>query len=184
MEIPVELFYLSMILFAALSAHTIYRGHREKEGFHYFVGILCLLGLGWSVMFILDQVPLAAAFWLVAMIVSVVMLPELTAFQDRRMGEVDIESPMRLAEFFSNTYSGWLKLAYRRGLGVTVILFLLLFEVITGGILLVLNLFYDLPPRLNMTILTQGIFPSIFLYRQIKRALTTIHPLPDSPTEK
>ena len=167
MEIPIELFYLSTFLFAALAVHTFYRGYREKEGFHHFVGILCLLGFAWSILFVLDQAPLAGAFWLVAMIVSVVMLPELTAFQDRRMGEVDIEGPMRLANFFSNSYSGWLKLAYRRGLVVTVILYFLQFEVITGGILLVLNLFYVLPPRLNLIILTQGIFPSMFLYRQI-----------------
>ena len=175
MEIPIELFYLSTFLFAALAVHTFYRGYREKEGFHYFVGILCLLGLGWSILFVLDQAPLAGAFWLIAMIVSVVMLPELTAFQDRRMGEVDIEGPMRLADFFSNTYSGWLKLAYRHGLGVTVILFFLLFEVITGGMLLAINLFYDLPSRLNSSIMIQGIFPSIWLYRRTKRALTTIH---------
>jgi len=182
MEIPHELFYLSTILFAALSAHAIYRGYREKEGFHYFVGILCLLGFGWSILFVLDQVPLAGAFWLVAMLVSVVMLPELTAFQDRQMGDVDVESPMRLADFFSNTYSGWIKLAHRHGLGITVILFFILFELITGGMLLALNTFYDLPPRLNLTILTQGIFPPIWLYRQIKRALTTIHTPYTPPT--
>jgi len=183
MEIPLELFYLSAILFAVLSAHTFYRGYREKKGFYYFVGILCLLVFGSSVMFVLDQVPLAVMFWLVAMIVSVVMLPELAAFQDRQMGEVDIESPMRLGDFFSNTYSGWLKLAYRRGLGVTVILFFLFFEVITGGLLIVLNLFYDLPSRLHASIMIQGIFPSIWLYRRTKRALTSIHLPSGSPTE-
>lgn len=175
MEIPIELFYLSTLLFAALAVHTFYRGHREKEGFHYFVGILCLLGLGWSILFALDQTQLAGAFWLIAMIVSVVMLPELTAFQDRRMGEVDIEGPMRLADFFSNTHSGWLKLAYRNGLGMTVILYFILFEAATGGILLALNMFYPLPPRLNMIIMAQGIFQAIWLYRRTKRALTTIH---------
>ena len=175
MEISLELFYLSAILFAVLSAHTFYRGYREKKGFYYFVGILCLLVFGSSVMFVLDQVPLAGMFWLVAMIVSVVMLPELAAFQDRQMGEVDIESPMRLGDFFSNTYSGWLKLAYRRGLGVTVILYFIQFEVITGGILLVLNMFYDLPSGLILSQLTTGIFLAIWLYRRTKRALTTIH---------
>jgi len=175
MEISIELFYLSALLFAALAVHTFYRGYREKEGFHNFVGILCLLGFGWSILFTLDQTPLAGAFWLVAMIVSIVMLPELTAFQDRRMGEVDIEGPMRLADFFSNTYSGWLKLAYRHGLGVTVILYFIQFEVITGGILLVLNMFYDLPSGLILSQLTTGIFLAIWLYRRTKRALTTIH---------
>ena len=183
MEIPHELFYLSALLFAALVVVSLIRAHREKEGFYYFVGILCLLGFGWSILLVLDQVPLAGAFWLTAMLVSVVMLPELTAFQDSRIGEVDVESPMRLADFFSNTYSGWLKLAYRHGLGVTVILFFLLFEVMAGGMLLVLNLFYDLPSRLNLIVMTQGIFPSIMLYRQIKRAFTTIHLPSGPPTE-
>ena len=184
MEIPLELFYLSAILFAVLVVVSFYRAYREKERFNYLVGGLCLLCLVGSILFVLDQVPSAGRFWLVAMIVSVVMLPELVAFQDRQMREVDIESPLRVGEFFSNIHSGWLKLAYRHGLGMTVILYFLFFEVIIGGMLLVLNLFYDFPSRLILIILTQGIFPVIFFYRQIKRALNTIHPPSGSLTEK
>ena len=183
MEIPLELFYLSAILFAVLVVVAFYRAYREKERFNYIVGGLCLLGLVWSILFALDQVPLAGLFWVVAMIVSIVKWPELVAFQDRQMREVDIESPLRVGEFFSNTYSGWLKLAYRHGLGITVILYFLFFEVIIGGMLLALDLFYDLPSRLILIILTQGIFPVIFLYRQIKRALNTIHLPSGSATE-
>ena len=175
MEIPYELFYLSAILFAALTVNAFYRAYREKERFNYVVGGLCLLGLVWSIMFVLDQVLLTGLFWLVAMIISVVMLPELVAFQARQMREVDIESPLRVGELFSKTYSGWLKLAYRHGLGVTVILYFLLFEVFTGGMLLVLNLFYDLPSSLILSLSTTGIFLTIFHYIRIKRALTTIH---------
>jgi len=175
MKIPYELFYLSAFLFAALTVSAFYRAYREKERFYYIVGGLCLLGLAWSIMFALDQVLLAGVFWVVAMIFSVVMLPELTTFQDRRMREVDIESPLRAGDLFSNTYSGWLKLAYRHGLGMTVILYFLLFEVFTTGILLTLNLFYDLPTILIMSILTIGVFSAIRLYRRIKRALNTIH---------
>jgi len=184
MEISHELFYLSAILFAVLVVVAFYRAYREKERFNYIVGGLCLLGLVWSILFILDQAPLAGLFWLVAMIISVVMLPELVAFQDRQMREVDIESPLRVGEFFSNTYSGWLKLAYRHGLGMTVILYFIQFEVITGGILLVLNLFYDLPSSLILSVSTSGIFLAIFLYRRIKRALTSIHLPSGSLTEK
>ena len=159
MEIPYELFYLSAFLFAALAVVAFYRAYRERERVYYVGGGVCLLGVVWSILFVLDQVPLAGLFWLVAMIVSVVMLPETNAFQIRRMRDVDIESPLRVGEFFfSNTYSGWLKLAYRHGLGVTVILYFLFFEVIIGGMLLVLDLFYDLPYRLILIILTQGIF--------------------------
>jgi len=184
MEIPYELFYLSAFLFAVLAVVAFFRAYREKEKFYNIVGVLCLCGLVWSIMFVLDQVLLAGIFWAVAMIISIVMLPELTAFQGHRMGEVDIESPLRLWEFFSNTYSGWLKLAYRHGLGMTVILYFLLFEVFTGGILFVLNLFYDLPSGLILSVLTTGIFLAILLYRQIKRALTTIHLPSRSLTEK
>ena len=175
MEIPLELFYLSAILFAVLVVVSFYRAYREKERFNYLVGGLCLLGLVWSIMFVLDQVLLTGLFWLVAMIISVVMLPELVAFQGRQMREVDIESPLRVGELFSKTYSGWLKLAYRHGLGVTVILYFLLLEVLTGGMLLVLNLFYDLPSSLILSLSTTGIFLTIFHYIRIKRALTTIH---------
>ena len=164
MEIPYELFYLSAIFFAVLVVVSFYRAYREKERFNYIVGGLCLLGLVWSIMFVLDQVLLTGLFWLVAMIISVVMLPELVAFQARQMREVDIESPLRVGELFSKTYSGWLKLAYRHGLGVTVILYFLLFEVFTGGMLLVLNLFYD-PLQFNIELINHRHFSNnISLY--------------------
>jgi len=66
---------------------------------------------------------------------------------------------------------------------MTVILYLLLLEVFTGGTLLVLNLFYDLPSSLILIVLIIGIFPAIQLYRQIKRALNTIH-LPSGSLSK
>ena len=181
MEIPHELFYLSALLFTVLAVVAFSQAHREKERFYSIGGVLCLLGLVWSIMFVLDQVLLAGIFWAAAMIISIVMLPELKAFQDRRMGEVDIESPLRFWEFFSNTYSGWLKLAYRHGLGMTVILYFLLFEVVTGGIILVLNMFYNLPVGLILIVSTTGIFLAISLYRQIKRALASIRLPSGSP---
>jgi hypothetical protein len=183
MEIPHGLFYLSAFFFAAMAVVAFYRAYREQERVYYVGGGVCLLCVVGSILFVLDQVPLAGLFWVVAMMVSIVMLPEATAFQDRRMREVDIESPLRVGEFFSNTYSGWLKLAYRHGLGMTVILYLLLLEVFTGGTLLVLNLFYDLPSSLILIVLIIGIFPAIQLYRQIKRALNTIH-LPSGSLSK
>lgn len=182
MEIPHELFYLSALFFAVLTIVAFFQAYREKEKFYNIVGVLCLCGLVWSIMFVLDQVMLAGIFWAVAMIISFVMLPELTAFQDRRMGEVDIESPLRLGEFFSNTYSGWLKLAYRQGLGMTVILYFLLYEVFAGVMILALDLFYDLPAWLILNVLTTGIFLAILLYRQIKRALTSIRLPSGSPS--
>ena len=124
----------------------------------------------------------------VAMIISIVILPELTAFQDRQMREVDVEGPLRVADFFSNTDSGWLKLAYRHGLGVTVILYFLLFELITGGMLLALNLFYEFFYGLTfiygfiLVILTMPLFPVIRFYRRIKRALTSIRLPSGSPS--
>lgn len=184
MEIPHELFYFGTFFFAVMAVVAFFRAYREKERFYNIGGVLCLLGLVWSNLFVLDQVPLAGVFWAVAMIVSVVMLPELTAFQDRRMGEVDIESPLRLADFFSNTYSGWLKLAYRHSLGITVIIYILQFEIVCGGMLLVLNLFCELPSLLILSLLTVGpIFPVIRLYRQVKRALTS-SPALSSTTDK
>ena len=92
MKIPRELFYLSAILFAALTVKAFYCAYREEERFYYIVGGLCLLGFAWSIMFVLNQVLLASIFWIVAMIFSVVMGPELKAFQDRRMGEVFLKN--------------------------------------------------------------------------------------------
>lgn len=184
MEIPRELFYLTALFFAAMAVVAFFRAYREKERFHYVRAVICLLGLAWSILFIRGQVALATLFVGVTLIFSVVMRPEASAFQDRRMREADIEGPLRVGEFFSNTYSGWLKLATRHGLGVTVILYFLLFEVFTGGILLALNLLYDIPSELILSVLTSGILLGILFYRQIKRALTTNHPPSGSPTEK
>jgi hypothetical protein len=183
-EVPHELFYISGALFAVLVGDAFHQALREKQRFHYIVGILCLLGLAWSIMFILGQVSLAGLFWLAAMIFSVVMLPELVAFQDRQMGEVDIQSPMRLRDFFSKTNSGWLKLAYKHGLGMTVIIYFLFIEAIAGGMLLALNLFYDLPFGLMLSVFTSGIILIASFYRQVKRGLTTIHLPSGSPTER
>ena len=94
MEIPRELFYLSAFFFAVMAVVKFFRAFREKERVHYVGGGLCLLGLAWSILFVLDQVALAGVFWVVAMMVSVVMLPGLDAFIDRRMGEVDVEGPL------------------------------------------------------------------------------------------
>ena len=185
MEISHELFILSALIFAASAVIAFFRARREKDRFYYVGGGICLLGLSWSITAILGQVQLTAVFWLLAMIVSIVKWPELKAFQDRRMREVDIESPLRAADFFSNTYGGWLKLAYRHGLGITVILYLLQFMVLAVGMILALNRFYDLPSGFLFNVITMGgIFGAIWFYRRIKRGLTTIHLPPGSPTEK
>ena len=184
MEIQPDLFILSALIFAASAVIAFIRARREKERF-YYTGIgLCLLGLAWSITAILGQIQLTIVFFLIAMIVSIVKLPELKEFQDRRMREVDIESPLRAADFFSNTYSGWLKLAYRHGPRATIILFILQSVVITGGMLLALYRFYDFPLRLILFVLISIIFLVIRLYRQIKRVLTTTHLPPGSPTEQ
>lgn len=181
MEIPRGLFYLSAFFFAAMAVVGFFRAYREKERVYYVGVVLCLLGLVWSILFVLDQGPLAGLFWVAAMIVSVAMLPEMTAFQDRQLREVDVEGPLRVGEFFSNTYSGWLKLAYRHGLGTTVILYALQYVVMSGGLLLALNLFYDLPSVLTLSVLTSGVFLVIRFYRQIRRALTSIRMPSGSP---
>jgi len=185
MAIQPDLFILSALIFAASAVIAFIRARREKERF-YYTGIgLCLLGLAWSITAILGQIQLTIVFWLLAMIVSIVKWPELNRFQDRLMKEVDVESPLRAADFFSNTNSVWLKLAYRHSLGATVILYLFQSVVITGGLLLALNQLYELPLRVLLaSVSITNILLAIRLYRQIKRALNTTHPLPDSPTEK
>jgi multisubunit Na+/H+ antiporter MnhF subunit len=62
MEIPHELFYLSALLFAVLAVVVFFRAYREKEKYYNMVGVLCLLGFIWSIMFVLDQVLLAGIF--------------------------------------------------------------------------------------------------------------------------
>ncbi len=185
MEISHELFILSALIFAAAAAIAFIRARREKERFYYTGVGLSLLGLAWSITAILNQIQLTIVFWLIAMIISIAKWPELNRFQDRLMKGVNIKNPLRAADFFSNTYGGWLKLAHRHGLGATVILYLFQSVVITGGLLLALNQLYELPLRVLLTSVSiTNIFLAIRLYRQIKRALTTIHLPPDSPTEQ
>lgn len=45
------------------------RAYREKERGYYVGGVLCLLGAVWSILFVLDQVPLAGLVWVAAMII-------------------------------------------------------------------------------------------------------------------
>jgi hypothetical protein len=172
MEISYELFYFSTILFAVMAVVNFFRAHREKKRFYNIGGGLCLLGVVWSILISIDQVPLAGLFWVVAMIISIVMLPELIRFGSDRMREVDITSPLRVADFFSNTYIGWLKLAYKHGLGVTVILYSMQFVAIGGTMLLAVNLFYDLPlAEFILPFVVGGaITNAIIFYIQFKRA--------------
>jgi len=174
MEIPYELFYLSTFFFAVMVVVSFFRAYREKEKLYYLGAVLCLLGLVWSILFVIEQVPLAGLVWVVAMMVSIVMLPKLTAFQDRQIREVDVESPLRVRDFFFNRYSGWLKLAYRHGLMVTAILYLMYSELIDGVMLLALDLFYDLPSGLITSTLTATTFSVVWFCRPIKKALTSI----------
>ncbi|UCH57875.1 MAG: hypothetical protein JSV18_02945 [Candidatus Bathyarchaeota archaeon] len=172
MEIPYELFYFSAIFFAVIAVVAFVRAYRDKKRFFYIGGGLCLLGVVWSILLVLDQVSLAGLFWVVAMIISIVMLPELIRFGSDQMREVDITSPLRAADFFSNRYSGWLKLAYKRGLGVAVILYSMQFAAIVGTMLLAVNLFYDLPVAEFILPFVFGgaITNAIIFYIQFKRA--------------
>ncbi len=108
------------------------------------------------------------------MIISIVMLPELIRFGSDRMRGVDVTSPLRAADFFSNKYSGWLKLAYKHGLGVAIILFSMLFVAIGGAMFLAVNLFFDLPPAEFILPFVAGgaITNAIIFYIQFKRAQT------------
>jgi len=100
MEIPHELFYLSTFFFAAMVVVAFSRAYRERNRV-YYVGVgLCLLGAVWSILLVLDQVPLAGLVWLAAIIISIVMLPELTRFQDSRMREWTSRAPCEWGSSF------------------------------------------------------------------------------------
>ena len=174
MEIPYGLFYFGTLFFAVMAVIAFFRAHREKKRFYNIGGGLSLFGAVGSILIVLDQVPLAGLFWVVAMMISIAMLPELIKFGSDRMREVDIASPLRATDFFSNTYSGWLKLAYKRGLRVTVILYSMLFVAISGTMLLAVNIFYDFPPVEYFLPFVVGgaITNAILFYIQFKRTLT------------
>ena len=191
MEIPRGLFYFYTFFFAVLAVVAFVRAHREKKRIFYVSGGLCLLGSGWSLLFVLDQALLGGLFWVVAMIISIVMLPELNKFEVDQMREVDIAGPLKIADFFSKSNNGWLKLAYKRGLGMSVVLYTMQFAVVGVMMLLGLNLFYpSLMGFILPAVIGGAIFTVIRFHILIKRALTSIRlpsgspPSPSTPQNR
>ena len=106
------------------------------------------------------------------MILSVIMLPELNKHVDQQIMMIDIESPIRLREFFTSPYSGWLKLAYRHGIGLAVLCYVIQDVVIYGAALLALEYFYGIGIRLTVYPMTIIPITTYRLYRQIEKRLS------------
>ncbi len=172
MEIPRELFILSTIMFTGLSIDLARKAIREKTTILYTTLLLTVLGSVWSILAVFDQIEYAAVAWVSAMIISILMMPELSKHVDQQIMEINIGSPLRLREFFTSQQSGWLKLAYRHGVGLAILGYVVYAVVIYSVALLALDYFYDMGK--NLTVYTMTIIPitTYRLYRQIEKRLS------------
>ena len=145
MEIPTNFFILSTVFFALLSIISIYKAVKEKNKIFSIAALLTILGTLWSILFVYDQVSFAAVFWVSAIIISIIYLPELTKHQEQKMRLVDAKESIRLSDFFSSTYDAWIKIAYKNGIDVAIILYFIQFVLIGTVLIYVLNYFYSIP---------------------------------------
>ena len=175
MEIRYGLFYFGVIFFVAMAAVAFVRAYREKERVFYLGGVLSLFGVAWSLLIILDQVPLAGLFLVSSFIIAFGVWPEFGKFQLRKMRESDISGPLRVRDLFSYDMSGWLRVASRWGLEKAVLLYALLFGALAGGGLLVLSLIYDFVKveTALLIVITISVFRALWIYKQLKRALNS-----------
>ena len=172
MEIPTGFFILSTIFFALLSIFSLYKAFNEKIKIFAIGALLPIFGSIWSILFVYDQVSLAAVFWVSAMIISIIYLPELTKHQEQTMIQVNLRSSIRLRDFFSNTNDAWIKIAYQNGIDVAVVLYFV--QIILFGVVLiyVLDYFYSIPlESISIALMIRALFSAYRLYKQIQRII-------------
>lgn len=170
MEIPTDFFILSTIFFALLSIYAIYKAIKDKIKIFAIGALLTILGTIWSILFVYEQVSLAAVFWTSAMIISIINLPELTKHQEQKMVQANPRSSVRLRDFFSNTNDAWIKIAYRNGIDVAVTLYFVQIILIGAVLIYIINYFYNIPLEyMSIALIPSTIFSTYRLYKQIQR---------------
>lgn len=171
MEIPRELFVFSALLFAYVSLKIARKAYEEKTKLHYITLLLMVLSFGWSVLAALGMIEFAAIAWFVTLIISLINLPELGRHIDQQLLEMDEREPIRITEFFTRQQLGWLKLAYRHGIGVSVLGHFIFNTIIYGLALLALDHFYGIKIGVSVYALTFIPVSTYRLYRQIEKRL-------------
>lgn len=171
MDIPREIFVLSALLFAYVSVKTARKTYEEKTKLNYITLLLMVLSFGWSVLAALDMIEFAAIAWFATMIISLINLPELGRHIDQQLLEMDERESIRISDFFTRQQLGWLKLAYRRGIGVSVLGYFVFNTIIYGLVLLALDYFYGFKIGISVYALTIIPVSTYRLYRQIEKRL-------------
>ena len=171
MEIPTGFFILSTIFFALLSIFAIYKAFNEKNKIFAIRALLPIFGTLWSILFVYDQVSSTMVFWTLANIISIIYPPKLTKHQEQRMRQVNKRGSLRLRDFFSNTIDAWIKIAYRNGIDVAVVLYFV--QIVLFGVVLiyVLDYFYSIPESISIALMTCALFSAYRLYKQIQRII-------------
>lgn len=158
-------------MFAYIGIKTARKTYEEKTKLDYITLLLMVLSFGWSVLAALGMIEFAAIAWFATMIISLINLPELGKHIDQQLLEIDEREPIRISEFFTSHQSGWLKLAYLRGVNVAVFGYFVLNTIIFGLILLALDYLYGFKIGVSVYALTFIPVSTYRLYRQLMKRL-------------
>jgi len=175
LNLPFELFLLSVVFFGFMAVVNAVHAYRKKEKAYYLGAMISVLMFLTAVFIILDQVIIVLLLIVATAIFSVAALPKTmkAARQEmvKQLQEVDVSAPLEVRDFFTN--KGWFKLVSKWGLWKTMSLFYILSVAIIGGIFLILTTFYDFITIEYVVCYTAtvSILVTFIFHQQLKKAL-------------
>jgi hypothetical protein len=120
--------YLGIVLFSFLTIFGIVNARRKNEPVYYWSSGVCFLLVIAVVAALLNQFLLLFAMMGLAVIISIVLLPQVTEFQReeilKQKQETNVSAPLRLKDFL--TLKGWIKLRTTHGFRKTLTLYILI----------------------------------------------------------
>ena len=120
--------YLGIVLFSFLTIFGIVNARRKNEPVYYWSSGVCFLLVIAVVAALLNQFLLLFAMMGLAVIISIVLLPQVTEFQReeilKQKQETDVSAPLQLKDFL--TLKGWIKLRTTHGFRKTLTLYILI----------------------------------------------------------
>jgi hypothetical protein len=120
--------YLGIVLFSFLTIFGIVNARRKNEPVYYWSSGVCFLLVIAVVAALLNQFLLLFAMMGLAVIISIVLLPQVREFQReeilKQKQETDVSASLRLKDFL--TLKGWIKLRATHGFRKTLTLYILI----------------------------------------------------------
>ena len=120
--------YLGLVVFSFLTVFGIVKARRRNESVYYWSSGVCFLFVIAVVAALLNQFLLLFAMMGLAVIISIIMLPQVKELQQEEIAkqkqETDVSVPLRLRDFL--TLKGWIKLRATHGFRKTLALYILM----------------------------------------------------------